>query len=1054
MNQTSISSLEKKIRDDSFRLRFIKALTTVDETSSSTSFLQRLLKGEDAGIRSISTSSANLFVDILIENILQNRPSIICLTDPQQKSLIKKNLAELGLEGLILDIDSNTSQREIIASVQNARLQTSRHKPTPSADSKSLAVEAEEALNAYAKKLCERASDTNLSVYEFIAKALKESDINDSKLISDLHIPYNWSTVEVDAAISFAKKVEMALASGGIVQDLSSLYGLEEAELSQKLNNISVSAKKVAISLAELEQKNVDLNNSLGLKLIEDEAAIEAKFNALTVINELYSNNGEYLKKVNLDSTDWLKKPEAIVESLRKSVDLADAIGKLPFQINLPTLKEINLDRLELLIKDYNSKNRLQRFFANNDYNTILTATRALSTTGNIELDVLLKSFESIKKIQSLYAEVNKNSGIIQDLFNPLIKEWQASPYNLRAWRKILLLAEAVVEVKSFANRSGDENVLTKQMLTPDSLYRNEDLLRQCKDALLQVRKLKSCCLTMLEVDQNTHYDSLLSLELREQMRHFNKLSELKVENIQASTDLLELERESKVKGFGFIFRAIIGNTDPTLKISASIKDSWLKEQIHHLLDFENSSSILKQGVDSVRHVLIDIMQSGRVNRSQHAKQSYLNSLPNLECGGRAALLSRLYEGSSELDSNTNLLSLLSTVIARVKPIIFVEPDRIGEIDSKLLAHYPSVVVSSSFHKAAADDLSKLNLNIKQLISVTDSIVVAPRHFEEDLFADLVKSELEARGLTASRNVKLGENIAEIVVWSHNDSNLPLAVIATDGPNYQEQKDFYQREFAVENKFKNIGVPVFRVWISEWAEEKVDSLDRLISDLQSVIAVGESSGTSSSNVIYKNNAFEFSDSLGLLSSAYTKVNLDKKVISKLYRTGNLRNNLQEWISIVTEIVITEGPIHKDLLKLRLKEACGLIRNTDYFEDIYRATTTDAVLNKQIVCDGDFFRIRKSDLQVRDRSSLKWDYSLAAIPRDEIELAILTIIDKSCGISHDELQTEIEAALGIKFAQQVGLDKCIDQSLQLLLKNKIITEDSTGVLLLERKSTVN
>ena len=158
--------------------------------------------------------------------------------------------------------------------------------------------------------------------------------------------------------------------------------------------------------------------------------------------------------------------------------------------------------------------------------------------------------------------------------------------------------------------------------------------------------------------------------------------------------------------------------------------------------------------------------------------------------------------------------------------------------------------------------------------------------------------------------------------------------------------------------------------------------------------------------------------------------------------------LAEMAGYVVKIVDVEGPVHIDEIVTRVRTLWGLARAGNRIRSaIDRAV--DVALQRNRIEGKTFYSVPGKAIQVRDRSNVR-SVSLRKpemLPPDEVDEAIVTIVDENFGAGRDELIHALSRALGYASTSS-QLKKVFEERIDNMLLSGRLAE-SDGLLTLAK-----
>lgn len=320
--------------------------------------------------------------------------------------------------------------------------------------------------------------------------------------------------------------------------------------------------------------------------------------------------------------------------------------------------------------------------------------------------------------------------------------------------------------------------------------------------------------------------------------------------------------------------------------------------------------------------------------------------------------------------------------------------------------------------------------------------------YDTDEFCNCICKFLEDKGYRVNQYVGNSEYKIDIAVEHPMYPGCYVAGIECDGNSYFMARTARDREHLRKSILEQMGWRMFRVWSTEWINNREGEQKRLIDFVIDAIKT------------YKKSDDKAQISLPKLEEnvrveVLQKVENSKKLCFPYYQIGDWRSvkydygkselqNLSDRIKAVVEI---EQPIHLDMLYRRLASAFGNEKATKPVRD-----SIDQVLNKvmanEIVIEDGFVRF-KTFTEIRARIPMgTQDRSIEYISKPEIADAMMTVIMNSFGIDKDALCTEVTSIFGydrmgpkITRAMNDTIDYMLDKDIIIIMDGKCILREA-------------
>ncbi|MCP5100071.1 MAG: DUF3320 domain-containing protein, partial [Chloroflexi bacterium] len=254
----------------------------------------------------------------------------------------------------------------------------------------------------------------------------------------------------------------------------------------------------------------------------------------------------------------------------------------------------------------------------------------------------------------------------------------------------------------------------------------------------------------------------------------------------------------------------------------------------------------------------------------------------------------------------------------------------------------------------------------------------------------------------------------------HSRSGRYRLGIECDGDNYHLARSARDRDRIQAQVLARLGWRIHRVWSQQWWQDPEAELEKLLAAIQ----VLQSEITLEETAVQPIARYEIQPTFATPHPipAYTRyagrIELGKHGFYNFY--ASQKENRQQLLKWMCEIIEREGPIHVDELRRTMSYAAG-----------YQQMTLDDTVAHWLVKQGKkaglfaeksefLYRMGKRPL-VRDRSQItgvsrKFSY----IAPEEIEEAVILVVQDAMGIAVDEIPLLVARLLG--FRQVSGKSK--------------------------------
>ena len=292
----------------------------------------------------------------------------------------------------------------------------------------------------------------------------------------------------------------------------------------------------------------------------------------------------------------------------------------------------------------------------------------------------------------------------------------------------------------------------------------------------------------------------------------------------------------------------------------------------------------------------------------------------------------------------------------------------------------------------------------------------------EDDFCEVIANFLEKHGYLIERQVGCSDYKIDIAVKNPNAEGEFIAGIECDGLSYIHAKTARDRDHLRRSVLQNMGWNLYRVWSTEWSRNPKAEGQALLDFLHSVY-------DKNGNVIHsmkQSNADENDVSLETIatesSKATQKVAINNPYGFAYYKEANWwetnhsgsRDNFTRIGENIYHIVSIEQPIHLEMLYKRMGPSFTTGKATDPVK-----RTIDQViaqkLNGRVVVDNErFVRLLPiTPIVVRIPKEFETPRPIEYIHTEEVAMAMMKIIERSFGITEEDLASECARAFGFE-----------------------------------------
>lgn len=266
-----------------------------------------------------------------------------------------------------------------------------------------------------------------------------------------------------------------------------------------------------------------------------------------------------------------------------------------------------------------------------------------------------------------------------------------------------------------------------------------------------------------------------------------------------------------------------------------------------------------------------------------------------------------------------------------------------------------------------------------------------------------------------------------------------MAGIECDGNSYYMARTTRDREHLRKSVLEQMGWKMFRVWSTEWINNKVGEQKRLLDFIENAINTYQESANK------EKVSFPEKKEESIEVEFLQKTSVESpKLNFPYYRIGDWRTavfdynkgNLENLSARIRAVVEVEQPIHLDLLYRRLASAFGNEKATKPIRYTIDQALENVMANEVVIEDG-FVRFKTfTDVKARIPNGAQ-DRNIEYISKMEIADAMMTVIKHSYGIDKDALCAEVTSIFGY---DRMGpkIAKAMNDTIDYMMQNNMVT----------------
>ncbi len=270
---------------------------------------------------------------------------------------------------------------------------------------------------------------------------------------------------------------------------------------------------------------------------------------------------------------------------------------------------------------------------------------------------------------------------------------------------------------------------------------------------------------------------------------------------------------------------------------------------------------------------------------------------------------------------------------------------------------------------------------------------------EDSVFEIEVAEALRREGYSVDAQVGSIGFYIDLAVRHPSEPGSYLLGIECDGASYHSARSARDRDKLRQQALEARGWNIHRIWSTDWWQDREKEIRRCREAIESAQTERQATEDSPSETVATLQDF--------LAEGSAPVHANRP--SEPYHAWNQTFNLygvdfsdqpaEKLANCIQLIVADEGPLHIDLLGLRVKTACGVARLSQRNKAAIQLGIDTAARRGFILKQGDFLFDPTKAVPLRDRSSLPAEERKAEwVPPMELDEALRAIVGMSYGIS--------------------------------------------------------
>jgi len=301
--------------------------------------------------------------------------------------------------------------------------------------------------------------------------------------------------------------------------------------------------------------------------------------------------------------------------------------------------------------------------------------------------------------------------------------------------------------------------------------------------------------------------------------------------------------------------------------------------------------------------------------------------------------------------------------------------------------------------------------------------VALPTRAETNDFEDGVAAALRARGLQIDEQVGTSDYRIDLAVRDPRDTTKYVLGIECDGATYHSARTARDRDLVRHLALRELGWRLYRIWSTDWFRNPDQAVSGVLRALEVAIKspVEESVPAPARQVQTEAPA----ESAGSGAPAAASITASKRYpggrpYTRFNGSGGrelLLNSdyVRALADQLTRVLESEGPMHAELMTERLKEVNGVGRAGKNVKATIHRAIRIAEQSHAVTVAGDFLHRNGASCATFRIPGDGVTRPLAWIPREEIELAVMHVVEDQFGYQREALPHAISEVFGFERA---------------------------------------
>jgi very-short-patch-repair endonuclease len=306
----------------------------------------------------------------------------------------------------------------------------------------------------------------------------------------------------------------------------------------------------------------------------------------------------------------------------------------------------------------------------------------------------------------------------------------------------------------------------------------------------------------------------------------------------------------------------------------------------------------------------------------------------------------------------------------------------------------------------------------------------APTGESESPFEVAVWEALREHGLDVDRQVGVSQYRIDLAIRDAEQPGRYLLGVECDGATYHRAAVARDRDRLRQHVLEGLGWTIHRIWSTDWIRDRRGAMQRLLERLEQLRRGGSGSGSRGTREsdasggdggsFVRGRELNEAALAPLPIESATDPYLGYPAIGTYSETQGRRRDREQfydgtdsnvWDDVI-RVVSHEGPVHHDVVVVRVARMYKLHRTGSVVEQTVSAQVREAIKKGHIRRQGDFlWSWRMNQAKPRRPENGTALRRIEHVPPEELEGAALVVARLAAGVTAEELVPEIARVLG-------------------------------------------